>query len=97
MNPLIVNHEVCEVSEIAEIEWRDFIWAGIYHEHLHNLLDREYPEVWRDTVVTWFCVTYGLGPRSYVLLWGNKTVCNNFGKLILANLHRNIRDNCIQI
>ena len=28
------------------------------------------PEVWRDTVVTWFCVTYGLGPRSYTLLWG---------------------------
>ncbi|MCS7374313.1 MAG: DUF87 domain-containing protein [archaeon GB-1845-036] len=27
------------------------------------------PETWRDTVVTWFCMTYGLGARSYTLLW----------------------------
>ena len=27
------------------------------------------PETWRDIVITWFCMTYGLGPRSYTLLW----------------------------
>ena len=41
MNPFIV-HDV--IIELTEIEWRDFLWQAIHHEHLHNLLDREHPE-----------------------------------------------------